>query len=211
MRGKPVSFHNTMLAVIPQPPCQRGSSKIKTAEITENKKHSAACPLGFMELVTLSSAKIPRYYIVGGLGVLGGAQPRSNYILSMNPAFSTPRVNVSCMSRPLNTCSSGVNLIWRDAGTRILDMCLSGPWAQVFGTEQRLLIYKSHSSHGILRSPNFHTFLCTRIKMLKSLLISCLVLQGVAAQRFTRTQRPTPTPVAPASGTQSLYGQCKGA
>ncbi|KAK4039872.1 hypothetical protein C8A01DRAFT_16177 [Parachaetomium inaequale] len=46
--------------------------------------------------------------------------------------------------------------------------------------------------------------------MLKSLLLSCLLLEAVAAQRFTRTQRPTPTTVAPASGTQSLYGQCGG-
>ncbi|KAH6838368.1 hypothetical protein B0I37DRAFT_243518 [Chaetomium sp. MPI-CAGE-AT-0009] len=44
--------------------------------------------------------------------------------------------------------------------------------------------------------------------MLKSILLSCLLLEATAAQWFTR--RPTPTPVAPPSPIQSLYGQCGG-
>ncbi|KAH6641913.1 hypothetical protein F5144DRAFT_545898 [Chaetomium tenue] len=48
--------------------------------------------------------------------------------------------------------------------------------------------------------------------MLKSYLLSCLLLEPAAAQWFTRRPTPTPTPtrVAPPSATQSLYGQCGG-
>ncbi|EAQ85596.1 predicted protein [Chaetomium globosum CBS 148.51] len=43
--------------------------------------------------------------------------------------------------------------------------------------------------------------------MLKSYLLSCLLLEAATAQWFTRRPTPTPTRVAPPSATQSLYGQ----
>ncbi|KAK4151126.1 hypothetical protein C8A00DRAFT_17425 [Chaetomidium leptoderma] len=47
--------------------------------------------------------------------------------------------------------------------------------------------------------------------MLKSLLLSCLLLEAGSAQRWTRTQRPQPTTTIQApSSVQSLYGQCGG-
>lgn len=117
----------------------------------------------------------------------------------------------------------GVKLIWRDTGTRILEMVPPDPLdfglCQVL-RDQALTLYLE--GRPILWSPKFHLppNLHSHARpdmMLKSLLLSCLLLEATTAQRWTwiRTQpqptpTPTPTPTVAAPGAvQTLYGQCE--